>query len=116
MRGNIKSSEFIKFDLWVSENTQIELKCSYSFKAQHPANADDKVLAIIVFFDADSKDDIVHLRAQCRVIFDFTDKDKLPNEDEFIEDNYIAAYQEFCKKANEALIVLGRNCFDFQDI
>lgn len=116
MCGKILGSEFIQFDFWTSTNAQINLECSYSFKVQHPVDTDDKVLAIIVFFQADSPEDIVHFHAQCRVVFDFTGVDELPNEDDLITGNYIAAYQEFCKKANEALIVLGQNCFDFHEI
>lgn len=116
MCGVIKSSEFIKFDFWTSTDAQINLECSYSFKAQYPVDTDDKVLAIMVFFQADSPKDVVHFYAQCRVVFDFTGMDELPNEDDLVEENYIAAYQEFCKKANEALIILGQNPFDFHEI
>lgn len=116
MCGTIKSSEFIKFDFWTSTNAQVNMDCSYNFKAQYPIDTEDKILAILVLFQADSPKDVVHFHAQCRVVFDFTDVDKLPNEDDLIAENYIAAYQEFCKKANEALIALGQNCFDFQEI
>lgn len=116
MCGKIRSSEFIKFDFLTSTNASVSLDCSYNFEAQLPVGTEDKVLAILVVFQADSPKDIVHLYAQCRVIFDFTGVDELPNEDELIAENYTAAYQEFCKKANEALIALGQNCFDFQEI
>lgn len=116
MRGKIKGSEFTKFDFWTSTNVPTNLECSYSFGAQHPVDTDDKVLAILVFFQADSPEESVHFHAQCRVVFDFADVEELPNEDDLISENYIAAYQEFCERANEALIVLGQNRFDFQEI
>ena len=116
MCGKIKSSEFVKFDFLTSTNAPVSLNCSYSFKAQLPVDTEDKILAILVIFQADSPKDTVHFHAQCRVVFDFTGVDKLPNEDDLIAENYMTAYQEFCKKANEALIVLGQNCFDFQEI
>lgn len=116
MRGKIKSTEFIKFDFWTSTDAPTNMECSYSFKAQHSVGTSDKVLAIMVFFRADSLEDVVHFRAQCRVVFDFADMDELPNGDDLIDGNYIAAYQEFCKKANEALVILGHNPFDFHAI
>lgn len=116
MSGRIKSSEFIKFDFWSSAANQTKLDCSYSFQAQLPVDTDDKVLAILVLFQADSPDDIVHFHAQCRVVFDFSDLDELPNEDTFITGNYEAAYQEFCNRANDALAALGQNPFDFHEI
>lgn len=116
MCGKIKNAEFIKFDFWTSTDESTNLECSYSFKAQHAVDTDDKILAIIVLFQADAPEDVVHFHAQCRVVFDFTGADELPNEDDFIDGNYIAAYQEFCKKANEALVILGHNPFDFHEI
>lgn len=116
MRGRIKNSEFIKFDFWSSASSKTELSCSYSFQAQHPVGTDDKVLAILVLFQADSTDNAVHFHAQCRVVFDFSDMDKLPDEDGFIAENYKAAYQEFCSRANDAFAALGQNPFDFHEI
>lgn len=116
MRGRIKSSEFIQFDFYASASSKTDLECSYSFKAQYPIDTDDKVLAILVSFQADTPEDSVHFHAQCRVVFDFTDIGELPNENDLISGNYNAAYQEFCKKSNEALLILGQNRFDFQEI
>lgn len=118
MRGNIKSSEFIQFDFWARPNVEspINLDCSYDFKPQHPSGTDDKILAILVVFRAEASEDAVHFRAQCRVVFEFSENDAPPNDAELIAENYRAAYQRFCDKANEALLVLGQNCFDFQEI
>ena len=116
MCGSIRSSEFIKFDFWTSTSVPVSMECSYNFKAQHPVGTDEKIFAIMVFFQAESPEDVVHLRAQCRVVFDFSGVDELPNEDDLIEGNYLAACQEFCKKANEVMIAMGQNSLDFQEI
>lgn len=116
MCGKIKSSEFIQFDFRSSATVQTNLDCSYSFQPQHPVGTDDKVLAILVLFQADSPKDIVHFHAQCRVVFDVSDADEVPSEDDFLAENYRAAYQEFCSRANDAFAVLGQNPFDFHEI
>ena len=118
MRGKIKSSEFMQFDFWTAPNagTPINLNCSYDFKPQYPKGTDDKILAIVVNFRADAPEDVVHFHAQCRVIFEFSEEDDLPNEDDLITENHLAAYQRFCEKTNEAMLVLGQNPFDFHEI
>lgn len=116
MRGKIKSSEFMQFDFWTTTNAQTSLECSYDFKPQYPEGTSDKVLAIMVIFQAKAPDDVVHFNAKCRVVFDFSNEDSLPSGDKLIESNYRAAYQEFCEKANEALTTLGQNRFNFQEI
>lgn len=118
MRGKVKSSEFIQFDFWTAPNAgaPVSLNCSYDFKPQYPSGTDDKILAIVVIFRADAPEDVVHFYAQCRVIFEFAKEDELPNEDDLITENHRAAYQRFCEKANEALLVLGQNRFDFHEI
>ena len=116
MRGRITGAEFIQFDFYASTNTKKDLKCSYSFKAQHPADTDEKIRAILVTFQADAPDDSVRFHAQCRVTFDFTDIGAVPNEYDLVADYYNAAYQTFCEKSNEAFPILGQNHFDFQEI
>lgn len=118
MRGKIKKSEFMQFDFWTSPNAEapINLNCSYDFNPQYPRGTTDKILAIVVSFRADAPEDVVHFYAQCRVIFEFSQEDDLSNEEDLIAENYRAAYQRFCDKANEALLTLGQNRFDFQEI
>lgn len=116
MCGRIKSVEFLQFDFSLKTTQKTAMNCSYSFKAQFPVGTPDLVRALLVFFDADSEGDIVHFHAQCRVIFEFEKSEDIPNGDDFIANNYRAAYQAFCKKSNEALVILGQNNFEFKEI
>lgn len=118
MRGKVKSSEFIQFDFWTAPNAgvPVSLNCSYDFKPQQPRGTGDKILAIVVIFRADAPEDVVHFYAQCRVVFEFAEEDELPDKDDLIAENYLAAYQTFCEKANEALLTLGQNRFNFHEI
>ena len=116
MDGRIKYSEFVKFDFLSTVNEQVPVNCIYSFEAQAPQNTQDVIRAIVVNFSADSPNDAVHFRARCRVVFDLTDVGTIPDENEFIDSYYKAAYQEFCNRANEIIVAMRQNPFGFQDI
>lgn len=116
MYGKVIYSEFLKFDFLADINVQINLKCSYDFKAQAPNNIEDEIRAVLVSFDADSEGDTVHFHARCRVVFDLREVTAMPDEETFIAQNYRIAYQEFAKKANEVMEILGQNPFVFEEI
>lgn len=116
MCGDLKSVEFPKFDFYYNTAGKKELTCSYSFKAQGPADKSLLIRAILITFDAESDDDTAHFHAQCRVVFEFSDTREIPKENDFIEENSGAAYEEFCRKTNEVLVSLGQNVFDFKEI
>lgn len=113
---DVKWSEFIMFDFSVKTTVKENLNCSYNFKAQAPDDKSLPIRAIVVSFSGESEENTVHVRAECKVVFDIPDGSEIPAEDVFIQENYKTAYNEFCKKANDVFIALGQNRFDFQEI
>lgn len=110
----------VKFDLFdfliaTDQNDPITTQPEIAFSSQAPYDTSKPLRAVIVMFDS-GRSGVLRFHARCRVSIRFEPGEDVLEGNDLISQFFRQAYMLFCRKANEALCVLGQNPMVFPEL
>ena len=114
MRDNFKTFTFLKFDFLNRPLEDTELKCNIELSAQSPKDSTVNDRAIFISFSANTDNDIMHIAIQMRIVYSF-EEGLIPDEQQFLDEYYLDAYEIFKTKVNDVFTALGEDSLPFPE-
>ena len=117
MYNNLKSFSFVKFDvLDLASSDEVSLNCNLQFTSQTPQKKELLDRAILVSFNADTEDKVLHFHIQLRAVYSFEDENSIPSDKDFMDQYYENAYSIFCEQTQKVLVAMGKEKINFPKI